>query len=77
LNFHFNCSLTSVNIAKAVQRKGYNRDEIINYSISDIKTEMSNKLLLDLFLLKYGLLAYFNKNKSVYKELLNFGKRAA
>ena len=45
LNYHFNASLTSVNIAKGIARKGVKKDEEINISISDIKIELSNRLL--------------------------------
>ena len=49
LEFHFNASLTSVNIAKAISRQGAKKDQPISICIEDIKTELSNKILLYLF----------------------------
>ncbi|HMT55166.1 MAG TPA: transposase [Saprospiraceae bacterium] len=77
LNYHFNASLTSVNIAKGIARKGVKKDEEINISISDIKIELSNRLLLDLFISNYGIDPNLQKNRKIYNELLNFGKNAA
>jgi hypothetical protein len=77
LNFHFNSSLSSINVAKIIQRVHCKNEENITYSISDIKTELSNQLMIDLILSKYGISVELNKNKIIYQELLNFGKRAA
>ena len=55
LNYHFNASLTSVNIAKRYSKGKVLRKMKINISISDIKIELSNRLLLDLFISNYGI----------------------
>lgn len=49
LDFHFNASLTSINVAKSISRKGINKNESVFISVEDVKTELSNKLMLDLF----------------------------
>jgi hypothetical protein len=77
LDFHFNASLTSVNIAKAISRQGTNKDQPISISIEDIKTELSNKLLLDLFLSNFEFTPHLIKNRELIAKILSFGKKAA
>lgn len=43
LDFHFNASLTSVNIAKKIARNGVEKEQNVSLSIEDVKTELSNK----------------------------------
>jgi hypothetical protein len=77
LDFHFNASMTAVNIAKQIARQGIDKNVSVPISISDIKIELSNKLMLDLFFLNYGIKPYLQKNNPAYYDLLNFGKKAA
>ena len=74
LNYHFNASLTSVNIAKGIARKGVKKDEEINISISDIKIELSNRLLLDLFISNYGIDPNLQKIGRFTTSSLTLGK---
>lgn len=61
LDFHFNASLTSVNIAKAISRQGTNKNQPVALCIEDVKTELSNKLLLDLFLSNFEITTHLIK----------------
>lgn len=77
LDFHFNATLTSINIAKAIARKEIPANQSSPMSIHDIKTELSNMLLMNLILSKYRVDPKFYKNPSDLCEILNFGKIAA
>ncbi len=77
LDFHFNASLTSINIAKIVARSGVNKNQPIALCIEDIKTELSNKILLDLFFSNFEIAPHLIKNKFLIAKILNFGKKAA
>jgi len=50
LEFQFNAFLSSINIAKSISRTRVNKNQSSTISIEDAKTELSNKLLLDLFI---------------------------
>lgn len=77
LDFHFNASLTSVNIAKSLSRRDVDKNQSTPISIEDIKTELSNKLLLDLFLSNFEIDPQLIKNESIISKILNYGKKAA
>lgn len=77
LYYHFNLSLTSVNIAKASHFLNFEKDQRISFSISDIKTCYFNELILNLFLSNFDINPQLTKNKQVIERLLNFGKIAA
>ncbi|OWY24821.1 hypothetical protein C7N43_21420 [Sphingobacteriales bacterium UPWRP_1] len=53
LNFHFNISLSTLNVAKAVHWLSIPKNERGPFSIADIKTQYINELLLDR-LISYG-----------------------
>ena len=77
LEFHFNATLTAINIAKAIARKDVPTYQSCSVSIHDIKTELSNMLLMNLILSKYRNDPKFYKNPVDLAEILNFGKIAA
>ena len=77
LHFHFNATLTAVNIGKGIARKGIDKNRSIPISIWDVKTELSNHLLLNFIFLKFGIDPNLQKNKSSINEILDFGKIAA
>lgn len=77
LDFHFNASLTSVNIAKLISRNGLDKYQSVSLSIEDVKTELSNKLMLDLFLSNFEVDPQLIKNKTTITKILNYGKKAA
>ena len=76
LYFHFNTSLTSVSLAKAeamVKESGKKR----SFSMADVKTIHSNRLLLDRFFAMSGIDQTCPKISAAYNKLLNFGRIAA
>jgi DDE family transposase len=77
LYFHFNTSLSSVNIAKATHFLGIEKEQRKSFSLADVKTSYFNELMLNLFLSNLDIGAELIKNKSAIKKLLNFGRIAA
>ncbi|MGB4960781.1 MAG: transposase [Saprospiraceae bacterium] len=77
LDYHFNASLTSVNIAKAISRQGTAKSQPKALCIEDVKTELSNKLLLDLFLSNSEITPHLIKNRELIAKILSFGKKVA
>lgn len=80
LNFHWNMSLTAINIAKIahwIVKKDAKPKEDIPFSMSDVKTMHYNNLLVNRFISMFGINPKLEKNKSIIKRLLNFGKIAA
>jgi hypothetical protein len=76
LYYHFNMSLTSVNIAKATHLLNIEKEQRKSFSLSDVKTCYFNELMLNLFLSNLDLDPELVKNKPAIKKLLNFGKIA-
>jgi len=74
LNYHFNASLTSLNIAKIAHWLSIEKNKRGTFSMSDIKTMNHNVLLLEQFISKFGIDADAIKNQNIIKELINFGK---
>ncbi len=57
-NFHWNISLTTINIAKIadwIPQKNRNPDKEVAFSMNDIKTQYFNELLLGRFISKFGI----------------------
>ncbi len=77
LNYHFNASLTSINLAKGIIRTNHKNDEEIVLSINDIKVELYNYTLAQRIFSIYDIDPEIYKNKSKLAEVLNFGKIAA
>ena len=77
LHYHFNMSLSSVNIAKAAHYLSVKKGERNSFSLADIKTCYFNELMLNFFLSNLDIQPELIKNKNVFKKLLNFGKIAA
>lgn len=77
LHFHFNASLTAINLAKVEHWLSIPKKERGAFSMSDIKTMYHNKLLLERFIDVFAVPAYKLKNNNNVKELINFGKIAA
>ena len=66
LYFHFNTSLSAVNIAKATQYLSQPKEQRKPFSLADIKTENFNELMLDLFLSKF----HINHNLEINKKAI-------
>jgi hypothetical protein len=76
LDFHFNATLTAVNLAK--------QDWLSNksntpkpFSMSDYKTLYNNTLMLERFMCMFAINPNTAKNQKIVKELLDYGKIAA
>ena len=73
-------SLTAVNVAKIahwVPKKDKNPTEKPPFSMSNIKSVFHNNLLINRFIAMFGINPELDKNKSIIKELIEFGKIAA
>jgi len=77
LNFHFNASLTAVNIAKVQNWFSVHREQRKEFSMADVKTMYHNTLMLKRFIDLFAISQYKLKNKKKIEELINFGKIAA
>lgn len=80
LNFHWNMSLTAINLAKIVHwipKKDEKPEEEVVFSMSDIKTQYYNELLMNRFISMFGINTELEKNKLKIKQFLDFGKIAA
>ena len=76
LHFHFNASLTAINLAKVEHWLSIPKKERGSFSMSDIKTMYHNKLLLERFIDVFAVPAYKLKNNNNVEELINFDKIA-
>jgi len=77
LHFHFNASLTAINLAKVEHWLVIPKEERGAFSMSDVKTMYHNILLIERFIDVFAVPAYKLKNNNNVKELINFGKIAA
>lgn len=77
LDFHFNASLTSINIAKAKTWLSIPKEKRGAFSMNDIKTMNHNMLLTYRFFDVFGINPYSAKNKKRLDKLLYFGTIAA
>lgn len=77
LDFHFNVSLTAINIAKVEHWLSIPKYKRNAFSMSDIKTMNHNRLLVDRFIDVFGINAYSTKNQNYIKELIYYGTIAA
>jgi hypothetical protein len=77
LHFHFNASLTSINIAKIEHWLSKPIETRKSFSMSDIKTMNHNRLLINRFIDVFGINAYSAKNQNYVNELIYYGTIAA
>ncbi len=77
LDFHFNASLSTLNVAKAAYWSSIPKEQRTTFSIQDIKTRYANQLLLDRLILIYGKDPILEKNNPKIKELYDLGIIAA
>jgi hypothetical protein len=76
LNFHFNASLTTINIAKIMHMKDKNKAGK-PFSITDYKLLYHNAFMLNRFIEAFGIKPKALKSHHHVKELLYFGIKAA
>ena len=77
LDFHFNTSLTSINIAKVTHWLNVPKNTRPAFSMADIKTMYHNELLLNRFISVFGITANKLKNNNRIRELITYGTIAA
>lgn len=77
LHFHFNASLTSVNIAKCILRSNIDKNTSIPLSVGDLKMQLQNRNMLYRIFSIYGFDHKLIKLNNEYKEVLRFGSIAA
>jgi hypothetical protein len=77
LDFHFNASLTAINIAKITHWLSIPKEQRKSFSMTDIKTINNNALQLNLFFDKFGINPNLPKNQKKARELLYYGTIAA
>ena len=77
LHFHFNASLSAVNIAKATGHLSQPKEQRRPFSLADIKTENFNELMLNLFLSKFHINHNLEINKKAVKDISKYGLIAA
>lgn len=76
LDFHFNATLTAVNLAKQDWLSNKN-DTPQPFSMANYKTIYNNTLMLERFMCMFAINPYTAKNQKIVKELLDYGKIAA
>jgi hypothetical protein len=77
LDFQFNMSLTSINIAKVAHWISIPKEERKAFSMADVKTMYNNELLMNRFFVMFGINPNLAKNKQKVIQLLDYGKIAA
>lgn len=77
LKFHFNASLTTINLAKIAHWLSIPKKERGAFSMADVKTMYHNDLLIDRIISKFGINPNTKKNKLKLQQLYCFGKIAA
>jgi len=77
LHFHFNASLTTLNIAKIEQRQAQPKDQPMVYSIASVKACYFNELFLQRIFSTFGWELSSIKNTPLYRRLREYGKIAA
>ncbi len=73
LDFHFNASLTAINLAKVTHWLSIPKELRKSFPMTDIKTINNNALQLNLFFDKFGINPNLPKNKHKARELLYHG----
>jgi hypothetical protein len=77
LDYHFNISLTTLNIAKVSYWLDVPKAERTTFSMADIKTKHINEFILDRIILIYGKDPLVEKNKPEIMQLYQLGRIAA
>ena len=76
LDFHFNATLTAINLAKQDWLSNKN-GTLKPFSMADYKTIYNNTLMLERFMYMFAINPNTAKNQKIVKELLDYGKIAA
>ena len=76
MHFHFNASLTSVSIAKAVYFLKDRKAKSESFSMSDVKTMHLNKIMADRIFVNLEIDLSCKKIRRVYRDAIWLGKIA-
>lgn len=77
LKFHFNTSLTTINLAKIAHWLSEPKEKRGAFSMADVKTMYHNDLLIDRFIRKFGINPNTKINKLKLQQLYCLGRIAA
>jgi hypothetical protein len=77
LHFHFNASLTSINIARVCHWLSLPKEKREAFSMADVKTLYHNMLLIERFIDVFAVNPNKLKNQDIVKELIYYGTIAA
>ena len=77
LHFHFNTSLTSINIARVCHWLSLPKEKREAFSMADVKTLYHNMLLVERFIDVFAVNPNKLKNQDIVKELIYYGTIAA
>jgi hypothetical protein len=77
LHFHFNASLTTINIARVCHWLSLPKEKREAFSMADVKTLYHNMLLIERFIDVFAVNPNKLKNQDVVKELIYYGTIAA
>jgi hypothetical protein len=77
LHYHLNASLTAVSVAKVAHYLNQENQQDYGFSMTDIKTQYVNELLLHRFINVFGINPEHEDNSAKLKLLYNYGRIAA
>lgn len=77
LDFHFNITFSTLNIAKALHWLSFPKEDRQSFSMADIKTHYINELVLDKLITIYGKDPSVEKENPKIRELYQLGRIAA
>lgn len=77
LHFHFNASLTTVSLAKAIHYLSVPREQRSSFSMEDVKTLYANKIMAQRIFSNLDLDVNCKKIRTIYMDALFFGRKAA
>jgi hypothetical protein len=77
LDFHFNTSLTTINLAKVTHWLNVSKEDRKAFSMSDVKTVNHNILILQRFFEAFAISPHIIKNNKNIEKLIYYGTIAA
>lgn len=77
LDFHFNTSLSAINLAKIRHDPKMESKEQYSFSMADVKSLYFNELMLDFFFSNFQVQTDLKENMDKIEKVLNFGTIAA
>jgi hypothetical protein len=77
LHFHFNASLTTVSLAKAIYYLPIKKEQRGSFSMNEIKTLNANKIAADRIFSNLDLDLSCRKIRAIYRDALFFGSKVA